>query len=338
LIEAEQLARSPAWLPLTAAQDLGVRLVRLDEAAYRAASFLDQRLLDQGYPQGSCPVPVLEAAAARLSPQAGYIFHTGHAGSTLISRLVGAYPGFFSLREPALLRALAVGPHPETGTPALEVALALLSRTWSAGQRAVVKVTSFVSELAEPILASAPKPAAIFMFVHPRAYLCGILAGPSSRAEIRQLGAARRRRLEQRLGESFAAGEPRSEGEWVALSWLCEMTTLSAAAALSPAQVLWVEFDAFLSKPVAGLDDILRALGAVPEARELESLVTGPLMRRYSKAPEHAYDAALRRAVLQSAELEHTAEIRRGMQWLEQRAAGHALAQRAFEMSAAERL
>ena len=38
-------------------------------------------------------------------------------------------------------------------------------------------------------------------------------------------------------------------------------------------------------------------------------------MRRYSKAPEHAYDLALRNDVLAAARAEHGEEIRRGMRW-----------------------
>jgi hypothetical protein len=43
-------------------------------------------------------------------------------------------------------------------------------------------------------------------------------------------------------------------------------------------------------------------------------------MLRYSKAPEHAYDAALRRDVLNAARAAHGAEIRRGLAWLDRAA------------------
>jgi hypothetical protein len=122
------------------------------------------------------------------------------------------------------------------------------------------------------------------------------------------------------------------------MSWLCEMSALRRAADGHAARVLWVDFDDFLGEPRAGLEAILRALGARPEVRETEALVAGSLMRQYSKAPEHAYDAALRREVLASAELEHAPEIRRGMQWLGQAAGRHALLRRAFEMAQPERL
>jgi len=337
VLAADELTRSPEWLPLDGAPGAAVRLVRLNEENYREASFLDQRLLERGYAQGACDLAVLEAAVARLAVRAHYIFHTGHVGSTLVSRLIGAYPGFFSLREPALLRALAMR-GPAEAAPRLEAALALLSRTWRPGERAVVKATSFVSELSTSILAAGEQAVAILMFVSPAAYLAGILAGPNSRAEIRQLDAVRLQRLEGRLGPEGLLAAPRSEGESVAMSWLCEMTALCHAAERFAARVRWVNFDEFLAEPRSGLADILAALGARPAAKEIETLVSGPLMRRYSKAPEYAYDAALRREVLRSAELEHAGEIRRGIEWLQKRAGRHPLARRAFEMSAAERL
>jgi hypothetical protein len=319
VIGADELTRSPEWLPLGAAggsaESAAVRLVRLDEAAYRAASFLDQRLLASGREAQSCTPATLELAASRLVPRAHYIFHVGHVGSTLISRLIGAHPGFFALREPALLRELAAGGALSERLP-LRAAQALLSRTWRPSQRAVVKVTSFVSELAASMLAAPERPAAIFVHARPLTYLRTILAGPNSRLENRELAPLRLRRLARRFEERDWRPEPRSEGELIAMSWLCEMSALRAAAARFPSQVRWVEFDAFLSQPARGLEAVFRALGEEPAARDVEQLVAGPLMRQYSKAPEHAYDAALRRQVLDSAEREHAAELRAGMEWL----------------------
>ena len=323
-ITADEIRHSPGWLPLEPAADRTMRLVRLDEAAYRAASFLDQRLLGAGYEQSVCGVAVLDAAAAALAPRPHYVFHTGHVGSTLISRLIGAQPGFFALREPALLRGLAQSAAGGTGL-SLDTALALLARTWRPDERAVVKVTSFVSELAEPMLARHGGSAAIFMFVGPLSFLRGILAGPNSRAETRQLAAPRLQRLTRRLGETEWRAELHSEGETIAMSWLCEMTALYQAAARYRQQVFWVNFDAFLREPRAGLEAIFRFLGVAAPANDIQALAAGPLMHQYSKAPEHAYDAELRRSVLLSADAEHGAEIRRGIDWLRKVAMRHRL-------------
>jgi hypothetical protein len=128
-IAADEIAASPAWFPLETIEGEAMRLIQLDEAAYRAASFLDQRLLGAGYRQSACALALLSGAAERLAAPAHYIFHTGHVGSTLVSRLLGAHQSFFALREPALLRAVSVRPAPDAGAPSLDVALALLGRT-----------------------------------------------------------------------------------------------------------------------------------------------------------------------------------------------------------------
>jgi hypothetical protein len=327
-ITEHNIVQSPAWLPLDGVAD-AMRFVRLDESAYQAASFLDQRLLAGGYEQAICDSEIVRAAAAKLAPRSHYVFHTGHVGSTLISRLIGAHESFFSLREPAPLRALADG----RGVPDLRTLLALFGRTWRSNQRAVIKATSIVSELAETVLATDDHATAILMFTDPLSYLRGILGGPNSRVEARLLAPARRSRLARRLGSESWRPDARSEGEHIAMSWLCEMTALHLAAVRYRSRVHWVNFDAFLQDPTTSLRGIFQALGGSVALNDIEALVRGPLMRQYSKAPEYAYDAALRREVLLSADAEHGAEIRRGMQWLE-RAATHPLAHAVMELSA----
>ncbi len=328
---ADDLVRSPAWLPLTSSA-AGVRLVQLDEAAYRAASFLDQRLLAQPYPQSSCDAALLAAAASRLAPQAHYIFHTGHVGSTLIARLLGAHAGLFVLREPALLRAIAA--EPSAAPLPLPPAIALLSRTWHPGQRALIKVTSFVSELAEPILAGPDRPRAIFMCVPPLDYLRTILAGPNSRLESRQLSPSRLQRLIRRLPEPGWHPDLNSEGACIAMSWLCEMTVLTLAAGRAPARILWADFSAFLRAPTPQLQAMFAWLEARTAAGEVEAIVGGGLMQQYSKAPEHAYDAVLRRDLLAAADREHAGEIQRGMSWLHSLGARYRLVAAVLEQAA----
>ena len=333
MITAHDIVQSPAWFPLEVNGD-ALRWVRLDEAAYRAASFLDQRLLKGGYEQANGSGEVLRSAGAQLPIRAHYIFHTGHVGSTLVSRLVGAHAGFFSVREPALLRALLNYGQLPNGAADLDAVRALMSRTWHPEQHAVIKATSFVSELAETLLTGGDNPAGIFMFATPLAYLRGILGGPNSRVEARMLAPARLQRLARRLGEGAWRPDPASEGEHIAMSWLCEMTVLHQAASRCGNRVLWVDFDRFLSDPAAGLLAIFRALGAADlAAGEIEALVRGPLMNQYSKAPEYAYDAALRQEVLLSAEQEHAGEIRRGMNWLRNVGRRNALVAEVLERS-----
>ncbi len=324
-----ELTRSPAWFPLQVARNDVVQLVRLDEAAYRAASFLDQRILESNPPQASCAATALVQAAAELAPAAHYVFHIGHVGSTLLSRLIGEDPRFFSVREPALLRLCAL--RPRACPMPLAALLALLSRSWRPQQRAVIKATSFVSERADTLIDVTPGSRALLMYTPALTYLRSIFGGPNSRVESRTLAPSRLARLCRRLAP-IRVPEPRSEGEGIAMSWLCEITSLCQAAQVFSARVHWLEFEQFLADPAAGLAGAFTALGASPDVRVIDAALTGPLMRQYSKAPDHAYDCALRRRVLESADREHGDEIRKGMRWLSGLAGGHRLIDKALAL------
>ncbi len=322
-IETDTLIGTPAWLPLATAPDATVRLIRLTAADYRVASFLDARILQRSPPQAECPVTTLAAAAARLAPNAQFIFHIGHVGSTLLSRLAGEHPKLFSLREPTLLREAAQAGGDAGNGLTLPQRLGLLSRTWRPEQRALIKATSVVNEIAANLLACTADSRAILLYTSAPTYLRAILAGPNSRLETRALAATRLERLRRRTGSTLP--EPRSEGEWVAMSWLCEMAALEETTMRFGPRVRWMDFERFLLEPGTRLAEMLHAVGVEPDTRMIETVLAGPLMHRYSKAPEHAYDPDLRRRVLVQAGLEHTAEIRSGMDWLASQRSAHPL-------------
>jgi hypothetical protein len=58
-----------------------------------------------------------------------------------------------------------------------------------------------------------------------------------------------------------------------------------------------------------------RLYGDAPRPR-IDAMLHSPHLRRYSKAPEHAFDGDLRRRVLAQAGRDHSLEIARGMAWL----------------------
>jgi len=135
------------------------------------------------------------------------------------------------------------------------------------------------------------------------------------------LAPSRMARLAARVAPAEWQVADMSEGEVIAMSWTCETLGLSAAAEAAPEQVLWMDFDRFLTDPVAGLAQAMRHLRGKSDEHEIRAMLAAQDLRRYSKAPEHAYDTGLRRDVLNQARCEHGDEIRRGLAWLE-RAAG----------------
>ena len=163
---------TPDYLPFELDPASGrVSLLRLTEAEYRAASFLDQRVLrpDSALIETEWGTLALPDGARR---DVQYIFHIGNVGSTLISRLLGELDGVFALREPLLLRSFAASP---PGPEDFDRLTALLSRTYRPEQRANVKATSFTSELADRLVPPGSK--ALFLYARPDRYLENIL-GP----------------------------------------------------------------------------------------------------------------------------------------------------------------
>jgi hypothetical protein len=330
---AASLERSPELFPhsLNVEADV-VNLVRLTEADYVRASFLDNRVLSRISIARPIALSELELAVAdtALAEQCSYIFHIGHVGSTLLSRLLGAHPGVFALREPAILRTLAqMWAHAEAeprvwGKEEFERRLAcflkLWSRIFSAGEQANIKATSFVSEVAAELLARPAAPKAILIFVPAETYLASIFAGPNSRQESRILAESRLKRLHRRIGEERWHLRRLSEGETIAMSWACEMMALAVAANSAKARVLWLNFESFLQQPAASLSSALRHFGVEPQEAEIDTIISGAEMQRYSKAPEHPYEATLRRNVLNQARNEHASEVSLGLAWLDRAA------------------
>ena len=326
----ELLGRSPDLFPLgfDARKD-AVTFIRLSREDYSRASFLDARILTPQTVAHTVPWRQVAAAieTAKLTERCDFIFHIGHVGSTLISRLVGAHPALLSLREPQVLRTFALlksdpGPTDQKWLPGefesrLGGCLKLLSRTFEARQKSLIKATSFVSELAVDLLSRTSAPKALMIHASPETYLATILGGPNSRQEAITMTPSRLRRLQRRLGSDAWRVEHLSEGERLALGWACETSALVEGKRAAGERAMQVDFDRFLDNPPELLGGILHHLGIDATAVEINTILQGPDMRRYSKAPEHDYDAALRLAVLTEARTAHGAEIRKGLAWLE---------------------
>jgi hypothetical protein len=344
--QLDDLGRSPELFPYRFdTRTDGVSFIRLREADYAQASFLDARVLNGRGPEHLLPWPRVCALidAAGLTERCHYLFHIGHVGSTLLSRLIGAHRCAFALREPLILRQLAEIQSMAAGEPRpwsdrefaarLSGSVRLLSRTFDARQRAVVKATSFLSELASPLMAGPAAPAAVMILVSPESYLATILGGPNSRQESRLLAPVRLRRLHRRIGRSPWRLDSMSEGETVALGWACETAALAETAQCAGGRILRLDFDAFLADPGQHLSAAFRHLQIDASAAEVNDIIQGPDMHRYSKAPEYAYDAALRRDVLDQARALHGPAIMRGLTWLDRAADEHPAIHRALQFS-----
>ena len=322
------LAETPRWLAfdLEAATDR-TSLLELDEAAYRAASFLDQRAIQPGAQLAEATWDEVAAAlpaGARRDVQ--YIFHIGNVGSTLISRLLGELPAVFALREPLLLRVFAamLGPGgdaaaahwDETQAQArLDTLQGLLSRTFRPEQRAIVKATSFTSEIAARLVPAESR--TLFLYASAQPYIENILAGPNSRQTLELLSPARLERLRRRCPGLALDLRTLPEARKAALGWACEMSSLNDNAARLPAgSVQWLDFDVFLAEPVDRFTAIARHFGHEVDGATARAIAEGPLMRRYSKALEYEFSPRTRQEILAEARRFEGPAIRDALVWL----------------------
>jgi hypothetical protein len=301
----EEITRDARWLAQALDPTAGmVRLVAMDREAYRAASFLDDRLLQTPVDAQIAPWPQIEEAMeGELRHDARWIFHIGHVGSTLVSRLLGELDGVLAVQEPRLLRDLALSP-PEVRQRYIAPVAKLMSRTFAESEIACVKATSFASEIAPELV--PPGERALFMYATPRNYVASILAGVNSLQELRMLAGARAQRANAR--DVYVPAQ--NDADHAAAAWAAEMAALEAASeTMTDRQIAWADFDKMLRGLEADLARVVAFFGFTADADRVHALATGPLMSRYSKAPEHEYSAGLRQELIVEASERFAREI-----------------------------
>lgn len=302
-----------------------VLISQMSEAAYRQASFLDQRIITPELKRQPMPWSTVEAVTLPERASPSYIFHIGHVGSTLISRLLGELLNSFALREPHILRSFAEisplknEPHspwsPDTFRSRLNTATKWLSRTYHPDQQVIIKASSFVSEIADDLIGETNN--ALCLYVPFERYLETILAGEGSRQEALQLAGQRLIRIHKRLGTYMADLWALSLGQKIALGWLCEMLTLMKASnTAGKEQIFWLNFDTFLAAPQESLGRIAHHFNLEANPNKLEALINGPIMSSYSKAPEHDYSPDLRAQLLAQARSQFAKEISETTEWV----------------------
>ncbi|MBZ6379876.1 MULTISPECIES: hypothetical protein [Pacificimonas] len=320
-----------------------IQFLTLSERDYLDQPFLDQRLLHGGQRQSYViPLENLPAESFALAKDPAVIFHLGHVGSTLVSRLLAEADAVLPIREPQSLRTLATtaldraAPHSlisEDGhRQTIRAAVRLLGRPLGQRTQPIVKATSFTSLMATEIARETAAPIA-GLVTKAATYLATIFGGDASRSETVNLSPLRRRALACHLPDERFALSDLSDGELVAMSWLSGMLDLAGLKEAEGKRVLLLDFSAFLEAPAQGLSRLSDHLGLSFPQEAQRAALAGPIMSRYSKAQDHEYSPALRNQVLEQARAAHGDEIGRGLKWLEQLGGRHEAVRRAIELA-----
>lgn len=293
------------------------------EADYRRESFLDDRILERVRAGAWTPASALLDLIPAPSQAPHFIFHQGHTGSTLISRLLDGL-GALGLREPAVLTELAAL-HDDLDQPEAQwsraewdrfarFTLHAWARTFTPGAPAIVKSTSHAQRIGLELLNAAPQARGVTLYMRAEPYLATLLAGANSAADINGFAQQRMRRLVRAFGDVSQPLHALSLGETAALTWLVER---AAQVELRGPRVLDIDFDDFLAAPQAPLSRIAAHFGLVADSNAIAAVLAGPTMTRYSKDPSQSYSAQRRQSTLTIARATHAEEIRKGLAWLE---------------------
>ncbi len=305
----------------------GALIVDADPDFYKNAVFLDQRALGPGTNGAWVPLDVLwrhvDAADFSYLAPANFIFHSGHCGSTLISRLLDEAPAVLGLREPLVLRTLATGLHARgvRGDMAFEETFKrvyqLLVRRFSPKQKVIIKPTSMCNNLAAVLLAQNPANRGILLFVKLEVYLANML-DKSEATDIDGFLSHRIASLKKIVPDLGLEPGALSPAEKIAFSWLAETAQfyLLSTRGLA-ARLLLMDFDQFLAQKAAHLSNIVQHF-SIPGAQEsMAGMLASPVFDSYSKQPGFAYTPARREAILNESRAANAAAIKTGIDFVE---------------------
>lgn len=332
----ERLAEAPEFFPHRI-DWWGRRalLVRLDAQTLRAAPFLDERVLAGRTGDGGW-VP-LDGLLTRAGPLVGrtpqMIFHLGHCGSTLLSRLLDALPGVLGLREPLPLRLLAELaeelPRPEARLDAprwqalADALFGLYDRAHPGSDRRVIKATSSCNALIAPWCERYPKARGVLLHIGLDDWLATLLKSPSATADALQFAPARLLALRELTGDTTLRLAALADAEQLALGWLAERARFAAARAAHPERLLAVDFARVLAEGPSALARIAAHLGVAATPDAVARAWSPERLGEYAKAPGHAYGPGDRAADLAEAHRRFGPAIARGRRWAETLAARH---------------
>ncbi len=295
-------------------------IVRVTQDELAKAAFLDERLLQTKRDGAWLPLDALPRFHVGDAPK-HYIFHIGHCGSTLLSRLLDQWPDTLGLREPLPLRTLALlqeqslssSPplmQPQPHDLQIDV-LGMLGRRFSPSQRIVIKATSSCNALISPLLQTLPDARMLLLWIPLETYLATILKSAQARHDALTFAPARLAWLYQHLGSDQLKHQASNEAETIALGWLAELARFSELAR-SP-RVLILNFDDFLSEPARYLQQVTEFFELPDDAASIERALSSPANQRYAKATEHAYGASDRKHDLDLSRSRFAAQIAQGL-------------------------
>ena len=288
-------------------------VLHFDAEDYRRASFLDQRALNRPDVSGWVVDQAELAAALDPSPplrDVHWLFHIGHCGSSLVSRLLDLVPGVLGVREPLPLLTLAhERDNPVAATWEAPV-LASLARGFADSRAVIVKPTSVVTTIADRLLPATGRACLLWVDLH--TWLATMLRdprlidGPLSTEPLR-------------LARQPDLPSADTDAARLARAWLIEQLrwrTLAADPTLT-GRLIDLDFADVLRDPAPAVARLAAHYDLDAPEDWAQRIKASQLLSRYAKDGNAHFDSNARRRELSAAAEKHAEGIAEGLRWAE---------------------
>lgn len=277
---------------------------RMSRATYSESVFLDHRT--QTTDGGSHQVPVraiMQAYRAADRPQRplAFIQHTALCGSTLLCRCLDAPQKCLPYKEPFLLHNLSgiwrIGarrklqaqlPYPDT--PILDVALAMLGRTYARTERPVVKLTDSCVSLCPSLLDHHPETRLLLMYHRLPRFLLAMLRTPERRDYVRSMLVRAHVDLALCGKQALVTREFATDGHAAGYLWLSLIYPYLRLLAEAPERVRSLDAADFFATPANTLRSVSRFFRLDFSRSEIDARLAGGVLDRDAKDTGRDFD------------------------------------------------
>ena len=251
-----------------------------------------------------------------------YIFHTAHCGSTLLARAFEGISDCLVYREPYPLRQLAVAFVSEIRTPQmrggwdqlLRLICTMLGRRFDESQPVLVKANVPVNFVLPQVLGLHPDSTGILLYSSLRTFLLNGMKSPAHQQWVRQVvneTSPAIKSIEAMAAVELATLSPAQAASCLWLAQMYQYTRILQARG----GLRTLDCETFFERPFETLQAVCEFFGLDPSEDELLTVVAGELFSKHAKFPGLRYDAAIRRADLESQALAFADQVSEGMAW-----------------------
>jgi hypothetical protein len=305
--------------------------VRMSRDTYSASTFLDQRTVSVDGEELRTPVVSLMDAYNADPPTRRpimFIAHTALCGSTLLSRCLDIPGVCLPYKEPYLLHNLSgiwrlglqkklhekvgrVRPH------ILDLALALVARSYGESEKPVVKLSDTCTSLLPSILARNPGSKVLLLYHELRRFLVAMLRYPNRRQYARNMQIRAEVDLRVVGRKDLLADLELSDARCVALVWMGLMYPYMRLLAAAPNRIRSLNATAFFTEPERTLDRLDQFFGLDIGPDRIGQRLAEGVLSRHSKNDDGDFDSGRYQADLESAETALRDEIDDAVAWVE---------------------